>query len=62
MWPIIWDFRADPDRACFRQDSIRGLLRAVDLCARRRCFLRNDGDRFAEVAQKWALLRAGRGS
>ena len=53
------DFRADPDRACFRQDSIRVYCAPWTYAPERDAFYRNDGDRFVEVGAEMGFA-AGR--
>ena len=60
------DFRADPDRACFRQDSVRVYCAPWTYAPEGDAFYRNDGGRFAEVGAEmgFAVGRArepGRG-
>ena len=43
------DFRADSDRACFRQDSVRVYCAPWTYAPQADAFYRNDGGRFAEV-------------
>lgn len=53
------DFRADPQRACFRQDSVRVYCAPWTYAPQADAFYRNDGDRFAEVGAEMGFA-AGR--
>ena len=60
------DFRADPERACFRQDSVRVYCAPWTYAPEGDVFYRNDGGRFAEVGAEVGSCsgsgaRAGRG-
>ena len=55
------DFRADSDRACFRQDSVRVYCAPWTYAPEGDAFYRNDGGRFAEVGAEMGFA-GGRGA
>ena len=50
------DCRSDPDRACFRQDSVRVYCAPWTYAYEPDVFYRNDGDHFAEIGAEVGLV------